>query len=110
MREHTPGPWKVDKPDGNNCDGIVTAYDMQVEWSDDPSDGQEPRIIVETDGGHYPPHIADAYLIAGAPEMYEALVKWRHLNVMFDQGFQVSWSEFNDMAERALAKVEESNA
>lgn len=27
-----------------------------------------------------------------------------------DQGFQVQWSEFNDMAERALAKVEESNA
>jgi hypothetical protein len=51
------------------------------EWIDDmlqgaefESNGQRRRaLIVETDSGHYPPHGADAQLIAAAPKLLEAL-------------------------------------
>lgn len=62
MSAHTPGPWtfepreyrsRVD-PKEVHCLGIFGA------------DGEE---IVVTDSGYYPPKIADAYLIAAAPEL-----------------------------------------
>lgn len=62
--KYTPGPWEVRikcRSDGEKyCDGIYTANEER---------------IVETDSGYYhPPELADAYLIASAPLMYEALL------------------------------------
>lgn len=65
IAQHTPGPWAW-----NEKSQLVAVNVMdECEWSDDPS----PVVIVETDGGFYPPKGADRSLIAAAPELLEAL-------------------------------------
>lgn len=61
--KHTPGPWKV-KIEINEYN------DKEEPYVDGIYAGQHK--IVETDSGYYPPEMADALLIAAAPEMYAA--------------------------------------
>lgn len=60
MTETTPGPWRF---------AIRTSYPnghVNGIWG---ANGEE---IVVTDSGYYPPTIADAHLIAAAPELLAA--------------------------------------
>ncbi|MBK7366158.1 MAG: hypothetical protein IPI97_14670 [Nitrosomonas sp.] len=68
MSKHTPGPWSVK----------VDTHDAKVFSNTKPfvagiyaADGH--TVLVETDDGNYPPKLADALLMAAAPEMLEAL-------------------------------------
>jgi hypothetical protein len=61
MSGHTPGPWSVIFGTDDESDRV---YCIEAE------DG---TVIVETDSGVYPPHKADAHLIAAAPEMLAEL-------------------------------------
>lgn len=58
---HTPGPWRIEMgtlSDEKDCVyGIYSADDQR---------------IVETDSGVYPPSLADARLIASAPDLLDA--------------------------------------
>ena len=71
MSKHTPGPWAVRsrKVDGEIVDCFVTApdcqglaYDAEIMGDDEYRDGMERKV-------------ADATLIAAAPELLEALQK-----------------------------------
>ena len=64
--QHTPGPWAVEVINGAVHSIYTTKPNPEVlEYS-------RAEIIVETDSGFYPPKLADAYLIAAAPELLEA--------------------------------------
>lgn len=66
---HTPGPWRWNEHHQLVSDG-ATEYPGTDDWMD-----PEPKRIVETDGGHYPPHGADRALIAAAPDLLAALIQ-----------------------------------
>ena len=71
MSKHTPGPWKL-VLDGEKVLGIYAAHqNFEEDWSEWINPNGE--TIVETDGGHYPPNLKDAQLIAAAPDLLEAL-------------------------------------
>lgn len=61
MSGYTKGPWRVVMGEGDDANRV---YGIQSADAD----------IVETDSGYYPPELADAYLIAAAPDLYEALL------------------------------------
>jgi hypothetical protein len=60
MSQHTPAPWTFEprlEYENGHCLGIF---------------GPNGEEIVVTDSGYYPPKLADAHLIAAAPELLEA--------------------------------------
>lgn len=64
--QHTPGPWKA-VIDAGKVVGIFSAIqNPEEDWH-----GPHGQTIVETDCGYYPPGLADALLIAAAPENFE---------------------------------------
>lgn len=62
MRKHTAGPWVW------NARGQLTAGTQLDSLGD-----EEDIVIVETDGGFYPPRGADRALLAAAPDLFAAV-------------------------------------
>lgn len=105
----TSGPWIVINPKdngtfGDSCDGIETADKRPAIWAcGDPEIDDEPTTIVETDGGFYAPRLADAFLIAAAPDMHLAL---RYCIARLEYyGAEESCAALT-LARKALAKTE----
>jgi len=73
--QHTPGPWFVDYGNGQDKHKVYGICTVQKYSDDSHDDGLNHKIIVETDGGCYPPEPSDAHLIAAAPELLAELVK-----------------------------------
>ena len=93
--KHTPGPWELVLSDGGRVLGIRTTALYPVEWDEDDT---QPRKIVETDSGFYPPRLPDARLIAAAPDLLEAL---EGLRKHYDSFYGPLW----DKAEEAIRKA-----
>lgn len=67
--KHTPGPWKVDTVGGTT---LKNEKDFHVVRKDN-------EILISTWGK---PHLANARLIAAAPDMLEALIKTYKHNIV----------------------------
>lgn len=67
MSKHTYGPWVW-----NDKGRLVSA----TEFYEPEYDGAEPEpvLLIETDGGYYPPYKYDRLLIAAAPELLAVLL------------------------------------
>ena len=91
--EHTPGPWKI----GAHVHDPWTVYVEQ-------SDGEEPGICT-TDGSAFTPidsedeQIANARLIAAAPEMLAALKAC--LNMVNGDGQPPNWDWIREVVAKA---------
>lgn len=70
MSKHTAGPWEW-----NHDDQLVAVNVMTPSFEDLDTDEDErkPVVIIETDGGHYPPRGYDRLLLAAAPDLLAAL-------------------------------------
>lgn len=66
MSKHTEGPWEW-----NGKDQLVATTVMTQPYFDDEK--TEPVVIIETDGGYYPPRGYDRLLLAAAPDLLTAL-------------------------------------
>lgn len=89
MKEHTPGPWLIENLHSRG-DGDMACYEIA---------GPDGESIVECDGGYYPPHNGDMFLIAAAPDLLMACKE--ALNA-FEHNSAIDW---DDLA-RAIAKAE----
>lgn len=64
--QHTPGPWEIETPMGDETPWIVQAGAQPYEW--------DALAMIPTTGDGSSPHaLANARLIAAAPELLEAL-------------------------------------
>lgn len=98
---HTPGPWKVDE-----------AEDLPLAVIRNNEDGEG---ICGEFGPRTPEHIANARLVAAAPEMFESLIAiWARLTGEFDNPALVAYGPLSsdskddviDIARKAIAKAE----
>lgn len=105
MSAHTPGPWvfgnwadkKQGEPDGASW---VEIWSLQ--------DGEDALPFVAC---KHQDQLANARLIAAAPELLEALkdmlevhgVRWEHVRA--DSSIPQSWVELSDKARAAIAKA-----
>lgn len=80
MSKHTAGPWEW-----NHVDQLVAVNVMTPSFDDLDTDEDErkPVVIIETDGGFYPPRGPDRLLLAAAPDLLVALQKVMALNSPF---------------------------
>ena len=85
MNKHTPGPWRV-----------------VDSWDDYMVESQNGEEIIWQDGPHQTPAIkeADAYLIAAAPDLLEALVA-----IVGDSSIQRVSDDLHKKARAAIAKA-----
>ena len=106
MTQHTPGPWKVFICDDG---GQWSGWPLAIDATNVVNDNGDPRTVVRT-GGQYPYEwdhgtsrdeaVANARLIAAAPELLEALKETLAI---------AKRDEFGDYvirAEAAIAKAE----
>ena len=78
MSAHTPGPWTIRRRADQLPDSIEGIYAGTPPLDEDGEPGWwELPVIVETDSGVYPPRLADARLIAAAPELLAELKQLR---------------------------------
>lgn len=97
MSKHTPGPWTVSELDAS---GEVSEYHIFIE--------PNVAVIERKVAGHDQHDMADAHLIASAPQLLEALeemlevhgVRWEH--VRGDSSIPASWVELSDKARAAI--------
>lgn len=78
MTAHTPGPWTIRHADTFSPDRIEGIYAGTPPLDEDgePERWELPQIVV-TDSGVYPPRLADARLIAAAPDLLAELKQLR---------------------------------
>jgi len=95
MSQHTPGPWTFEprlEYENGHCLGIF---------------GPNGEEIVVTDSGYYPPKLADAHLIAAAPDLLAALKElafW--CRGPADPDDMESYYEAQRLTDAAIAKAE----
>lgn len=92
--DHTPGPWTVDNlhiAGGNYIgDEIIIKCDKIL--------GANGEDVVICDGGYYPPHNGDIFLISSAPELLDVLEKIVHADVEIGE-------ELYEIANNAIRKA-----
>lgn len=107
MRKHTPSPWEA------RCENKEGIDFWEVVHPDDRDQGSEgPNRDLVCDLGLLPNRATDAYLIAAAPELFDACVKME--KVLSSYGVCISDLFGNDeeflkareIARTAIAKVE----
>ena len=95
--KHTPGPWTVSEL---MFGGEVSEHHIFIE--------PNVAVIERKVAGHDQNDMADAHLIASAPQLLEALeemlevhgVRWEH--VRGDSSIPASWVELSDKARAAI--------
>lgn len=92
-QKHTPGPWKADQSQVESGTWVVRAPQPVYVTTDVVAVVNTPR----------PTNIADAHLIAAAPEMLEVLKTWTHDGSL--QTFE-SRERFRVVALAVIAKAE----
>lgn len=102
MNKHTPGPWFVDYGNGQDKHRVYGICTVQKYSDDSHNDGLNHKIIVETDGGCYPPEPSDAHLIAAAPELLETL---KNLVLCSERWENTHTALVMDAARAAIAKA-----
>lgn len=114
---HTPGPWSIETPMGDEVPWIVEADKPTHEWhciAMVPCNGDEDEDALPLAEAE-----ANLRLIASAPELYRAvkllLSAVDHLAGTFGQGWQsqdasAEGQDAYDFGEQALAKVDHSMA
>lgn len=105
MSEFTKGPWKIDRDFhfiGQDAGTVAISSTVYGEWRD------LARVVVRMEDDKYDcaDGLANANLIASAPDMYEALVKAESL---FQKGLLNATTEeideVRDLRKAALAKA-----
>lgn len=86
---HTPGPWKVKAV--RHGDEVV-GYNVDAERHDPAHSSEFPYYCIE--------HVADAHLIAAAPELLQAIKLLVHTHDML-----TAWAGKSDPPSIALARV-----
>ena len=99
----TPGPWIEAGP---SSDGITIRVDSVVtDRFDDPGDLGDD-ICIMPDYNDEETNVANARLIAAAPDMYEALKALRALVGTTEADWQNLYEYSRKMADAAIAKAE----
>jgi hypothetical protein len=99
MSKHTPGPWAIKFR--NDHSAYISLGD--------PVSGPHKQFDVQfTD--LYPSDVADASLIASAPDLLAALEDmlngWKYIRSTHGDLYGVGWDRAQDKAEAAIAKAE----
>ena len=106
MNGHTPGPWTVESKDGSSVSTTVPmaetrthGYRVGAQFICDLNDGEYHEY---QDGAE---QLANARLIAAAPELLEALQELVRLGTSGTGYVSASWIEAHEAARAALSKA-----
>lgn len=106
MSKHTPGPWQDDAEFPEHL--IVPEYGRI--WINGYDSEGAPIHIGYVDGPRTVERIANARLIAAAPDLLEALKDmlsgWRYLRAVYGDLSGVGWDRAENAAIAAIAKAE----